>query len=414
MRVVHLTQTDAGNGAGAAAHRLHRALLDQGVESRMLAGIAGSGDPTVTAAGGGRAWRTLSTYANARLVRAMGGGRGLFSASLLTYGRPDPAALDAADAVVLHWVTGGFLAPRQIARLRGKRVFWRLSDIWPFSGGCHYPGDCTAYTAACGACPALGSRRTLDLSRLEWAAKRRAYRDLDLTVVAPSRWIEGCARASTLFGDRRIVHIPTGVETDVFRPHDRRLARDLLGLPQDARIVLFGALRSTDDPRKGYRWLREALDQLAAGPQVAGLHLAVFGGARWAPAGAADALPLPTTWIGRLHDRVTLALLYSAADVLVAPFLEDNLPNVVLEAAACGLPVVAFDAGGLPDVVRHRETGWLAPLRDADALAAGIAWVLEDDDRRAALAAASRSLAETTFSLDVCARSWRDLMAAPG
>ncbi|EKV25904.1 hypothetical protein C882_3389 [Caenispirillum salinarum AK4] len=209
-----------------------------------------------------------------------------------------------------------------------------------------------------------------------------------------------------------MVHIPTGVETDIFRPRDKALARELLGLPRDRRIVLFGALGATADSRKGYRYLRDTLKHLAARPERSGaaLHLAVFGGDRWAPKGEEGRLPLPASWIGRLHDRIALALLYSAADVLVAPFLEDNLPNVVLEAAACGLPVAAFDTGGLPDAVRHQETGWLAPLRDSASLAEGIAWIVEDGARHAALSAAARSVAERTFSIDGCAREWLRLL----
>ncbi len=409
MRVVHFSQSHNGNGAGAAAFRLHQALLDLGLDSTMVSGLSGGDGGSVLPGGGNSASRVLIPYANAFIARKAGARR-LFSSGLFSYGRVDRHLVNEADAVVLHWITGGFLAPRQLRGLR-RPVYWRLSDIWAFSGGCHFPGACVRYEMACGSCPALSSRRDLDLSRLEWRAKRRAYDGLNLTVVAPSRWIAECARRSSLLRERRIVHIASGVDIHRFRPVDKAQARVAFGLPLDRRIVLFGALRSTDDPRKGYRHLQAALRSMAGRPEGRDWHLAVFGGPTQSPAGEDGAMGFPVSWIGRLHDEVSLALLYSAADVLVAPFLEDNLPNVVLEAAACGLPVVAFDVGGLPDIVAHQETGWLAPLRDDNALAAGIGWVLADEERRRRLADAARAKIEATFALEHCARKWKDLLA---
>jgi glycosyltransferase involved in cell wall biosynthesis len=187
-----------------------------------------------------------------------------------------------------------------------------------------------------------------------------------------------------------------------------------MGVCGTAWIVLFGALRSTDDPRKGYRHLQAALRILAGRPETRDWHLAIFGGPTQPPVGEDGTMGFPVSWIGRLHDEVSLTLLYSAADVLVAPFLEDNLPNVVVEAASCGLPVVAFDVGGLPDIVEHQGTGWLAPLRDDNALATGISWVLADEGRRRGLANAARAKIETTFALEHCARKWVELLVAPG
>lgn len=409
VKVVHFSQSHSGNGAGAAAYRLHHAMLELGLDSSMVSGLSGRNDGTVFAGGGNCVSRHVVPYANAFVARRAGARR-LFSSGLLSYGRINRHLVEDADAVVLHWITGGFLAPRQLQALRPP-VYWRLSDIWAFSGGCHFPGECVRYESACGSCPALGSRRELDLSQLEWRAKRRAYESLDLTIVAPSRWIAECARRSSLFRDRRVVHIPTGVDIHRFQPLEKEQARAALGLPADRRIVLFGALRSTEDPRKGYRHLRAALRHLTGQPESRDWHLTVFGGPTQPPAGEDGALGFSASWIGRLHDEASLALLYSAADVMVAPFLEDNLPNVVVEAAACGLPVVAFDAGGLPDIVEHLRTGWLAPLRDDQALAAGIAWVLADERRRRDLAAAARSRIEATFALESCAWKWKELMA---
>ena len=375
----------------------------------MVSGLPGSNNVAVVPGGGNRCSRFLAPFANASLARSVGVQK-FFSSGLFSYGKIDQALLQNASAVVLHWIAGGFLAPRQLRAL-DQPVFWRLSDIWPFSGGCHFPGACTRYETACGACPALGRHGKRDLSHWEWRAKERAYRGLDLTVVAPSRWIAGCARRSSLLRDRRIVYIPSGVDIHRFRPMGKEHARAALGLPADRKIVLFGAMHLTKDSRKGYRYLQMALEYLAGRPESRNWHLAVFGGPRQPTGGDEGMSDFPVSWMGLLHDEASLAMLYSAADVLVAPFLEDNLPNVVLEASACGLPVVAFDAGGLPDIVVHEQTGWLAPVGDGEALADGIVWVLADEDRRRKLAVAAREKIEMTFAMEHCARKWKELIA---
>jgi glycosyltransferase involved in cell wall biosynthesis len=136
------------------------------------------------------------------------------------------------------------------------------------------------------------------------------------------------------------------------------------------------------------------------------VHLAIFGGPERPPAGEAGALPFPATWIGSIREEETLARLYAAADILIAPFIEDNLPNVVLEAAACGLPVAAFRTGGIPDIVEHQETGWLAPAGDDGSLAEGIEWLLADRVRRSVLGLAARNRVVNEFTLKRCANAW--------
>ncbi len=418
-KILHLGQSDRVGGANRATYRLHQALCEAGARSRFLAAQKSQDDPTVIAAVRGPAAKLgaqVADFLNSRVPFLYAGGRGgNFSPVRLAYGRLAPALLADTDLVVLHWIAGAFLKPSQLARI-GKPLVWQLWDLWPFTGGCHYPGACEKFEVACGACPALGSRSGFDLAALDFAARRRGYRDLDLTIVAPSRWIGDMARRSALFGSRRIEHIESGVDLAVFRPRDKKLARDILGLPQDKSIVLFGAFSAQSDRRKGYHLLPEALAQIAGSgaadrpddPRATGIVLAVFGGSRH-PAGEA-VLPLPTLHLGRFDDDVALALIYAAADVLVAPYLEDNLPFVILEALACGTPVVAFAAGGIPDAVDHQVNGYLAPNGDAAELGRGIAWVLAPE-RHDALRRAARATAETRFDIRDCARRYRALAA---
>jgi glycosyltransferase involved in cell wall biosynthesis len=411
MRVLHLAQSDGGGGANKAAFRLHRALGALGVASTFHPGRKVGGDPDVVPAWpaiAGRFRSTLSAWLDAHSLDAYPARRGdVFSPVRFCYGRPRRDLVAAADIVCLHWIAGSFLHPSDLVRLK-KPLVWRLSDLWPFTGGCHFPGSCRAFEQRCGCCPSLGSRDPGDLAGRDFAARERAYDELDLTIVAPSTWIAGEARRSALFRQRRIVHIATGIDISTFRPMPRIEARRLLDLPADDRpILLFGAMAATSNDRKGFGPLREALSRFARTAAARGATAVVFGGETDA---SQDIGGLPVRHLGSIADETRLARLYAAAYVLIAPFIEVNLPNVVLEALACATPVVAFAAGGIPDAVEHEGNGVLVPVGAADALARGIEWVL-DPTRKPALDAAARQTAQSRFDIGQCARRYRELFA---
>jgi glycosyltransferase involved in cell wall biosynthesis len=192
--------------------------------------------------------------------------------------------------------------------------------------------------------------------------------------VAPSRWMAQAAQGSRLLGHHPCSVIPNGLDTEVFRPVNRAHARVALGLDPHRRYILFGAATGAQDRRKGFHLLLEALHALARLPQVvADTELLIFGAA---PEEVLRTLPLRAHAMGYVHDEARLALLYGAADVFAAPSMQDNLPNTVAEALACGTPAVAFAIGGLPELVRHEATGWLAPAFDVDQFAEGLAYAL--------------------------------------
>lgn len=407
-RVLHLAQSDSEGGACKAAFRLHEALRESGVASTFHPGRALRGDADILAArprGLGLEATRYAAFANALPLKAYRRRSGeLFSPSILSYGRPDAELLARADVVCLHWIAGAFLRPAQLASLR-KPLVWRLSDLWPFTGGCHYPGACRGFEHACGCCPVLGSGSERDLSRLGHRQRARAYRELDLTIVAPSSWIAREARSSSLFARMRVEEIPTGIELDTFRPQNKNAARARFCLPEHEDVLLFGALGGLGDPRKGFADLVRTLEAWAPRRGERPARLVVFGGGGEAPGEIAG---LPVRDVGRIDEREALAALYAAADVLIAPFGEDNLPNVVLEAIACGTPVAAYAAGGVPDAVRPGRSGALAPIGNSNALAEALARTLVD---RAALSAGARSLAEEAFDLRACAARYARLFA---
>jgi len=366
----------------------------------MIVGDKRTADETVLSAHDGWRGRVQSrtfSYLEAKLAHQDAiGEAGFVSPARFGYFNPstDPRVC-AASVVSLYWINGGFIRPEGLARLT-MPVVWRLSDTWPFSGGCHYPGGCDRFTEQCGECPQLAKRSPADRSRQLWQRKQRAWRSLDLTIAAPSQWIAELARRSSLFGERPIVVIPTGVDIERFRPIDRLQARARFGIPQDRFILMFGALDPEGDSRKGFRQLRAALDILGRDASCTNSLAVVFGKQASSDRGE---FPVPAIFLGQLDGDDTLAAAYSAADVVIVPSLEDNLPNVAIEAIACGTPVVGFDVSGMPEIVRHQWNGYLAKHTDGAELAEGIRWTLQDVNRLEALRQNARKFAEEHFDL---------------
>jgi glycosyltransferase involved in cell wall biosynthesis len=411
VKVLFVNTTEVEGGAARGALRLLRGVRSAGVDARLLVEQRSSEDPEVISPSsrGDRMRSFLGRVLDATVVglSRRGGEGGVFSAPVL----PDalPAAVRAlqADVVHLHWVARGMVNIETLRRL-GRPVVWTLHDSWVFTGGCHVPLGCTRYRDACGHCPVLGSSRERDLSRWVWNRKRRAWRDLPLTFVTPSRWLGDCARSSSLLREARVEVISNGLDPAVFRPLDKRAARDALGLPQDRKLILFGAKGATSDRNKGLHLLLPALQGLASRGWGDRADLVLFGSP---PSGRVDA-GLPVHERGWFHDDLSLALLYSAADVFVAPSLLEALGYVIMEAMACGTPAVAFRQGGVPDLVEHQESGYLARPYEPDDLGRGIAWVLEDEARWQRLAARSREKVVREFDIAVVARRHIELYRA--
>jgi glycosyltransferase involved in cell wall biosynthesis len=397
MKVLMLNTFDEVGGAARSAGRLLRGVRGAGIDADMLVQFKTGGASDVVCSGSSlrKMARRLKVLVGLLPVRRYPNRpENNFSPALLPDSVPAEVAELNPDIVHLHWICAGFLQVETLARF-GKPLVWTLHDSWAFTGGCHVPFDCKRYREKCGACPVLGSSRETDLSRRTWERKERAWRNLDLTVVAPSRWLAECARSSSLFRDVRVEVIPNGLDTGLFQPFNKEECRDQLGLPKDKRIILFGAVRGTTDPNKGFHLLKPALQALGKGsPDTLAL---IFG-----DSGCVEMpdLGMPVVSRGIVHDDRTLADIYSAADVFVAPSMLENLPNTLMEAMACGTPCVAFHQGGMPDLIDHEVSGYLAQPYDTEDLARGIARVLEDVERHAELSSKARKKVEAEFSLD--------------
>jgi glycosyltransferase involved in cell wall biosynthesis len=401
MKVCLLSNSDGRGGGYAAAYHLHQGLIQIGVDSTMLVGDKTRDDHTILSPMGKLA------KGRAKLIPSLDGlplklypqrDRTSYSIQWVPDNLASKIAQITPDIINLHWINGGFLQIETLAKLNQPLV-WTLHDMWPFTGGCHYSGDCDLYTQSCGACPQLGSHQNWDLSRWVWKRKAKAWKNLNLTLVTPSRWLADCARNSSLLQDLRIEVIPNGLDIYKYKMIDRKLARNLLGLPPDKQILLFGASSATGDRRKGFHLLLPALQKLSQFKQWQDkLELVVFGASQ--PLDPPN-FGLKTHYLGKLSDDISLALVYAAADVFVAPSLQDNLPNTVMEALACGTPCVAFKIGGMPDMIEQEKNGYLANPFDGEDLAFGIAWVVEDEERYPKLCDRAREKVEQEFTLEI-------------
>ena len=331
-------------------------------------------------------------------------GHELFSDDRTPHGGDLLDQLPAADIINIHTMrlfadNRAFFA----AVPKHTPVVRTLHDMNFFTGGCHYDAGCGKYTVQCGACPQLGSHKEQDLSRKIWQRKHEALSTIPpnrLHLVTPSGWLAHEAKHSSLAQHFPITVIPYGLDLEVFCPRDRRFARDVLGIHQDAAVVLFVAQPITRI-NKGFALLAQALEGLGHLTKL----LLVSVGSGQPPVKT----PVPHLHLGHIGHERLLSLVYSAADVFVIPSRQDNLPLTALEVTACGIPVVGFAVGGILDIVRPDITGLLVPAQDVRALHTAICELLQDPGRRAEMAANCRRIAVEEYALEVQARRYIEL-----
>lgn len=405
MNPLIISTSDIDGGAARAAYRLHQSLQANGTNSQMLVrakfsvGKAVTGyKPTISKLGPSLDQLPLQLYPNRK--------RTMYSLQWFPDAIATKVAQIAPDIINLHWFCNSYLKIETLTRLN-KPLVWTLHDMWAFTGGCHYSEECDRYINSCGACPQLKSNRSWDLSRWVWQRKLKAWQNLNLTIVSPSTWLAERAKASSLFKNFRVETIPHGLDTETYKPVERKVARQLLNLPQDKQLILFGASSGAmDDLRKGFHLLYPALQNLSKAGWQERVELVIFGAS--APENPID-LGFNVRYLGRLHDDVALALVYSAADVTLVPSMQEAYGQTASESIACGTPVVAFEVTGLKDIVSHQQDGYLAKPFAVDDLERGIAWVLEDRHRHQQLSDRAHAKAELEFALKLQAHRYLSL-----
>lgn len=352
MKILLVNTTEHTGGASIACGRLQKALVAQGHEVRLV--VRNDQRPVN---------RLRFVWERLMLLRDIPRSR-VFSIDDGRCGTDITATADFewADVVHLHWINQAMMGVGDIARLlrrcreTGKRVVWTMHDIWPATGVCHLPGTCEKWLTGCGHCPLLRHPGANDLSARTFRRKQAAYRQGNIRFVACSDYLAEAARKSPLLQGHSVTSIANPLDTDFFSPGERERTR--LGLPEDKRLVLFVAYNVNDD-NKGFRHVAEAVRRIKAEAPALSDSMAVVpvgkNASQWA--GRLDCEVVPFEYVG---DRETMRSLYRACDVLIIASHMENLPNTIVEAKACGLPVVAPRVGGIPQMIRHKVDGFLA------------------------------------------------------
>jgi glycosyltransferase involved in cell wall biosynthesis len=403
MKIVHVSTEDITGGAARATYRLNTGLRRLGHDSSMYVVNRRSKDPHVTAFDASMDWnsRIRRRFRRERIARDFAQYSAsrppefeIFSDDRSEYGADLVKHLPSCDVVNLHWIAR-FVDYEAFFSTVPKRtpVVWRIADMNPITGGCHYDEGCGKYLDGCGSCPQLGSDAANDLSRQVWERKREIFGGVEprrLHFVALNRWMASNLAQHPFLNRFPVTIIPNSLDTDVFAPRDRKFAREILGLPQDATIILFVAF-VVQLGYKGFLPLTEALSGLKGQDNL----LLISVGTK-----PMLNLGIPHAHLGHITDDRILALTYNAADLFVIPSLHDNSPNTVLESMACGIPVVGFETGGVPDMVRDGVTGSLVPRNDVAALRGAIEDLLRNPSKREEMSVQSRRVAVAEHTPD--------------
>jgi len=383
MRVLIVNTSERTGGAAVAANRLMEALKNNGVKAKMLVRDKQTDSLTVSALSKPLwtqchfLWERLVIWLHLRLRREH-----LFEIDIANCGTDitDLPEFQEADVIHLHWVNQGMLSLRNIRTIleSGKAVVWTMHDMWPATAVCHYARGCEAFHEECRDCKLLPGHSTKGLANRIWHQKECMLAGQRVTFVACSEWLAAEARKSALLKGQTITCIANPIDTRQFRPMDKKECRQALDLPTDKRIVLFVSQRVTD-PRKGMSYFVEALQRLTERyPAMRdNTVVAILGGHA---EDVTSQLALRAYPLGYVNDPHRIVQVYNSADVFVLPSLEDNLPNTLMESMACGVPCVGFCVGGIPEMIDHRKNGYVAEFCNADDLASGIHYVLDETD----------------------------------
>ncbi|MGE4569486.1 MAG: glycosyltransferase [Bacteroidales bacterium] len=371
MKVLHVNTKDSG-GAALAAIRLHCALLQAGVDSSMLVSKFSRTDvPRVFQVPHKRLSRVVNIFRRAgrllglfqsyeeAVTSALAGKVIGFDSYSLSYSFYDITKLDLykkADIIHLHWVAG--FVDYSFFSKNTKPVVWTFHDMAPFTGGCHYSSGCEGYRTGCVQCPQIEGIRNPMLSKQNLAYKSRFLTKEEVVIVSLCNWMKAKIEESSLCKEMHVEKIYNSLDTDLFKMYPKEVARSLFNLPPNKRIVLIVS-EDLENRRKGVDILMRAIAALGASDM---LFCAVGGNRKVSDSGNT------IRYLGSISDERAMAMIYNAVDVVVLPSIEDNLPNVMLEALACGTPIISFANGGMLEIVVNEVNGLLVEAFSAEAL----------------------------------------------
>ena len=414
MNILLINKSDTQGGAAVAANRLLQALSKSGVSAKMLVQEKRSDDTKIVSTSNSRwkKWKDLYHFIIERLLflpyEKSKEIRFAFSIGKSGENISSNTLVESADVLHLHWFNQGYLSVENVLELTqlNKPVVWTLHDMWAFTGGCHYAGACENYKNECANCHFLKNPKNPDLSTKVFQHKQKAYKNTNITIVTCSQWLGRKAKESSLLADFNIISIPNPINTDLFKPQKQSILREKYGLHTNKKLILFAAA-NVSDKRKGIRYFIEAIQLLSTKhtESINNYELIVFGKSSKE---TLQEISLPVHSLGYLDNVQQIAEIYALSDLFILPSLEDNLPNTVMESLACGTPVVAFNTGGIPEMIDHKSNGYLADYKSSEDLANGILHILNADNY-SSFRENARKKVEDNFSEQKVAKRYSDL-----
>lgn len=377
MNIVHLVTTDIG-GAARAAIRINEAInksKSKEYNSKIIVANKSSINTNIYTLEKNKFYkikRVIYYFIN-RISLCKYSPKQPFSNEIIGFNVLKYKEIEKADIINIHWINGGMISYSTLNKLKNsnKKIVWTLHDMWAFTGGCHYDEECGRYESKCSKCKVLNSQNKNDLSTVIQNKKSKIYSNFDINIIGCSKWISESAKKSSLLYDKYNINIPNPINVDIFKPINKEIAKDILNIKTDKKIILFGAMSSTSDKRKGFSYLLESIKKLEKDKYLA----VIFGNKN---ENSEIEKYIETKYIGQLLDDYSLSVLYNCADVFVAPSIQENLANTVMEALSCSVPVVAFNIGGMSDMIKHKLNGYLSKPLDSDSLTIGIKYCTEN------------------------------------
>lgn len=384
MRVLIINTSERIGGAAIAANRLMDALKNNGIKAKML--VRDKQTEQISVVGLKKSWWRVWQFIWERVIIWKANKfkkHNLFEVDIANTGT-DITSLPEfkqADVIHLHWINQGMLALTDIRRIidSGKPIVWTMHDMWPCTGICHHARQCDKYQQECKNCPYLlngGSPK--DLSNKVFLQKKDLYKNSSIVFVTCSQWLKGQAEKSALLDKHTVINIPNPININLFKPRNKQEARTRCNFPADKRIILFGAAKPTDK-RKGVDYFIESCNLLVQKhPELKDqIGIAIYGKQSEQ---IVPLLPFETYDLKYISSEKELVNVYNAIDLYATPSLEENLPNTIMEAMACGVPCVGFNVGGIPEMIDHLHNGYVAEYKSAEDFANGIYWTLTEGE----------------------------------
>lgn len=373
MKIIHISTSDRQGGAAIAAFRLNEAMRMAGIDSKMLVACKFTDDNSVFSLSElkGKQYKfiyeivySLAFHIKKYLFKPFG----VFSlASFFSYRISRLSLVKEADIIYIHWTNNSFISIKEISRILdlGKPVFFFMHDMWLITGGCHHSFACNQWMDKCKSCPNIQRRNLQCISRYVFNKKKKFLSNIH--IITPSKWLTNCVKNSALFANSEVITIPNSINISTFRLLEKKMARSLLGLPLDQKLILFGAAGGNANIYKGW----DVIERISCSLLEVNVGIVLFGNR------LSENCNMNIYSIGRLYDEYSLALLYNAVDVYVSPTMAESFGMTLIEAQACGTPAVAYNIGGVPDTIDHKVTGYLVEPGDDGDFMRGIEWAFE-------------------------------------